>query len=85
MCSMTNRATMRRAYEEDPLAFAITLIERHGEAGGREAFFKVVENDDAPMAEALVLAGWAVEVLRGERKYNPMIRGVISSPPERTQ
>src|SRR6516162_8511332 len=36
------RNQMRRAYDDDPLAFVDTLMKRFGEAGGREAFLKFV-------------------------------------------
>jgi len=54
---------------------------------GREAFFKLVaESNNPDMAEqAHQLVEWAAEIFRGERKYDPTLRGVISSPRERKQ
>ena len=61
------RNQMRRAYDDDPLAFVDTLMKRFGEAGGREAFLKfVAENDPDSIKQAPALADLAARV-----KYDP--------------
>jgi len=78
---------MRRAIEKDPLSLIVDLMKQQGEAAGGEAFFKLVaESNNPDMAEqAHQLVEWAAEIFRGERKYDPTPRGVISSSPERKQ
>ena len=84
---MTITKRMRRAIEKDPVSLIVDLMKQQGEAAGREAFFKLIaESNNPDMAEqAHQLVEWAAEIFRGERKYDPTPRGVISSPPERKQ
>ena len=73
---MTMTKRMRRAMETDPVSLIVDLMKQQGEAAGREAFFKLVaENNNPDMAEqAHQLAEWAAEIFRGERKYDPTLR-----------
>jgi hypothetical protein len=84
---MTTTKRTRRAIEKDPLSLIVDLMKQQGEAAGREAFFQLVaESNNPDMAEqAHQLVEWAGEIFRGERKYDPTLRGVIASPAERKQ
>jgi hypothetical protein len=63
---------MRRDYDDDPLAFVVSLMKRFGEAGGRKAFLKFVAENDPEMTEqAPALADFAARVFSGESEYDP--------------